>query len=463
MDHTRNWIGNMKSFLKKHYDICAIAVVTLLILFCYGGFSPVLVNDSQGYIDMEIIRSPLYPSFLWLFRTIFGASSYLKVVIAFQTILAAVAVCMLAAVLKYFFDYRQWLNFIFYPFLMVPFIMEKVLGDGEVYSKMILTEGLAYPLFYIFVVLLIVAMFSDKHKSRMLCTFGMFAMAAVLILLRGQMQLCVIIATLFSLYYIWEVRKDRKLRTKVIWAFFGGALLTLFVTQLGTRAYTKHRFGEELEPEFSNTSYMINYLYASDYSDLEMFKDEEDYELICQVFDEAFASGYTYENRGSSLIDKSVHIMDANCYLKLHLYIPMATEYYEAKGYDEVETYKAYEALAKTMKDKLSKKHGDRWLEGYMALFLTGVPDAVFLEVVKVRVICYVIAFVMLIAAFAYSVYKLVKDHGNKEAKFMIAVLIMMGGNLAACCLVIGPILRYLTYFWGLFYVAAILLILPRK
>lgn len=450
----------MKESLKRNYDHILLVIITGIVLFTYGDFAPVFLNDSLGYMEMDIIRSPFYPSFLALFRKIFGVDSYLNHVIIFQSLLACIAIGFFSYVLRKTFSYPSAISFALYPFMLFPYVIEGIKADGVIYTRAILTEGLSYSLFYFYLCLFLVAFFDTNQKKKLVSLFGLYVLSGFLILLRGQMQICLIISILLTLYLIWENRSDKKMRIKMIGLLFSGFIVATAVTKILTYAYTVTVFGESVKPEFTNTTYMINFLYVSDYEDKQLFADSEYAEFINQIFDDWYASGFSYDNKGEGWIENSVHLMDANLYLKLHAYIPMAEDYFGALGYNEIQTYQTYEKIAGEMLPLLAARHFGKWFHGLMALFITGIPDMVFFEFVKIRGLCYVISFVLLIAAFGLSVLRLKREHTSKAARLLIAVMIMMLGNLMACCLVIGPTFRYLTYFWGLFYISGFLLLL---
>lgn len=450
----------MKELLKKNYDHILLVIITGIILFSYGDFAPVFLNDSLGYMKMDIIRSPFYPSFLALFRKLFGEDSYLNHVIIFQTLLACIAIGLFSRVLRKNFAYPPAVSFVLYPFMLYPYMIEGIRPDGVIYTRAILTEGLSYSLFYFYFCLFLTAFFAADQKKKLIALFLLYVMSGFLALLRGQMQICLIISVLLTLYLLWENRADKTMRIKMTGILFSGIIAAMAVIKILTYAYTVTVFGDSVKPEFTNTSYMINFLYVSDDEDKQLFADSEYAEFINRVFDDWEASGFSYDHKGEGWIENSVHLMDANLYLKLHAYIPMAEEYFGGLGFNEVQTYQTYEKIAGEMLPALAKRHFGKWFHGFLALFITGIPDMVFFEFVKLRGLCYVISFALLIAAFGFSVLRLRQEYSSTAARLVIAVMIMMLGNLAACCLVIGPTFRYLAYFWGLFYISGFLLLL---
>ena len=57
--------------------VCCIA---FYLAFCFV-FGVQMGADSRGYINMVSAREPVYPLFLWAFRSLFGENLYLWIVI----------------------------------------------------------------------------------------------------------------------------------------------------------------------------------------------------------------------------------------------------------------------------------------------------------------------------------------------------------------------------------------------
>ena len=82
------------------WDICLLAASLGFYLFFafYDGFT--LTKDSLSYMTMDLTREPLYPTFLWFFRRLFGEEGYLMPVVFAQSILAGYAAWKLAVTVK---------------------------------------------------------------------------------------------------------------------------------------------------------------------------------------------------------------------------------------------------------------------------------------------------------------------------------------------------------------------------
>lgn len=442
----------MKKILKKHYDLIIISILSFYILFFYGEFKPLLFNDSQGYIDMDIIRSPLYPLWLSMFRHIMG-DNYLQTVIIAQSILALVSIVVFQYVLKRVFQYKSWLSLVLWPFVIYPYISG--LLDHAMYNRAILTEGLSFPLFTIYMAFFVKALIDKSNYS----LFLSFVLSGIMMVLRGQMRITLLFSILLAIYMILSSIKNKKIVIKTCTVLIAGVIFAVVFSKVFNYVYTTIKFGESFEPEFGNTSMMINFLYDANVADVSKFENDEDAEFIKQEFRKTFESGYIYENRGNTMEEHNNHLMDANLYLKLHMFIPDAVSYYGAKGLNEVQIYKKYEEIAGRMLSELLPKHIPHWLDGFFSLFFYGTANAVFIRLEAHSVLCYIIAYSLMLAAVILSIICLVKKKAVNEALFMLTICIMVVGNLAACCVAIGAVGRYLAYTWGLFYVAGIMML----
>ncbi|MDE7427911.1 MAG: hypothetical protein K2N00_01340, partial [Lachnospiraceae bacterium] len=164
---------------------CVLLFVALSAFFLLAGWrGPVLFDDSGSY---TLIRwhegvMPGYPIFLLLNQAVFGKDAYLWPVIVEQAFLAAFSIVLLEETVRR----RMGLHFaegiMFCVLAVYPYTIEM---PAAVMTQAILTEGIAYSLFYIFLTVLLLAVW-DKNYSWMA---GAFCMAALLTAVRSQMQM----------------------------------------------------------------------------------------------------------------------------------------------------------------------------------------------------------------------------------------------------------------------------------
>lgn len=449
----------MKLFFKKNYDYLIITILTSLALFIPFDFSPMLFSDSGVYLAMHPKITPMYPVWLSIFRSIFGQDIYLNIVILVQTILAILSVILLFISLRSSFKFANWLSFILWPLVMYPFFCN--ISDGVIYPRCILTEGLSYPLFYCYLSLTIyLLLYKKNHKESpfpKLSLLGLFMLSGVISIFRGQLKLTLVFNCILAFILLLQYKKA--FFKQIVLVSVLGLILALSFIKFTTFAYTSLKFGKSFTPEFANTSMMINFLYAVDREDQLSFADDEDAEFINMVFDDTFSSSFTYDNRGNTIASAHDHLMDANLYLKLHMYIPYAETYYADRGLDQVEIYQKYEDISLRMLKELAPRHFTQWLNGVLALMLYGISEIVFFRYPPLLTFCYAFSVFILVFAIALSIYALKKKRATAQATFMLLVTAMVLLNHLACCLAIGAIARYMAYFFGTFYVAGVLLL----
>ena len=75
-----------KTKLNKIFCWLSLAICGLIMLASAVITKSPFMNDSSGFINMSVIRDPLYPLFLLLFRTVFGDTLYIPVVQVLQSL-----------------------------------------------------------------------------------------------------------------------------------------------------------------------------------------------------------------------------------------------------------------------------------------------------------------------------------------------------------------------------------------
>lgn len=130
---------------KVRYFIIAFILLSIPGIWTKG---PWYARDFVEYIEMYAYLPALYPLFLRVLRLLFGEVIYVYVAILIQTLLAAWVVVNLSWLLCDVFRATKIKSIIFVLLLMTYY---KVMLTGVSCNLWILTEGLSYSLFYIFV------------------------------------------------------------------------------------------------------------------------------------------------------------------------------------------------------------------------------------------------------------------------------------------------------------------------
>ena len=144
-------------------------LLTLLVfvtVFCLLGEKGYLIwKDSQAYLafDGRTGIVPIYPLFLRINRMIFGEDIFLYAVVVEQTVFT---MCCILVFME-FIRKRFRLSYLAaYPVLLfsvfMPFTTNYPLSIS---NHDIMTEALAYPLFYIYMICFLKTIFDKKYKD----------------------------------------------------------------------------------------------------------------------------------------------------------------------------------------------------------------------------------------------------------------------------------------------------------
>ena len=161
-------------------------LLIFVLVFCMLGEKGYLLwDDSPAYLafDGRTGIVPIYPLFLRINRMIFGEEIFLYAVVVEQTIFTMI--CILA--LTEFIRKRFRLSYLAaYPVLLLSVFMPFTTNYPlSISNHDIMTEALAYPLFYIYMICFLKSIFDKKYKDVVV----MVLVSVVLALIRTQLQL----------------------------------------------------------------------------------------------------------------------------------------------------------------------------------------------------------------------------------------------------------------------------------
>jgi hypothetical protein len=163
----------MRKYINLEYSLYFFILLICLIFFIRTG--PIYYPDSDGYLNMWLIRSCGYPLFIAFFKLVFGAG-YISFLLLAQFLLSIAGCCYLTRCIRKTISLNKWLTLIVFGFLTVPVVYEiKV-------SNSILSESLAYPLYLFIVGNLLLAFVGNQLKNY----YSLFFLSYLLILIRGQ-------------------------------------------------------------------------------------------------------------------------------------------------------------------------------------------------------------------------------------------------------------------------------------
>lgn len=192
----------MAQWEKRQTDILfylALFVLAILIFVFVGSREPVLFDDSSSYTKIERNEGvmPVYPLFLLMNQWIFGSDGYLRIVIIEQALLAAVCILLFVREIRNRFALQYWEGGLIFFLSLLTYTTEM---PQAMMTQTILTEGLAFSLYYLLVILFLRAVWRKSYAI----LAGSFAMVFLLAMLRSQLQILFGVCGVLFLYLTWH-------------------------------------------------------------------------------------------------------------------------------------------------------------------------------------------------------------------------------------------------------------------
>lgn len=498
-----------------------LSILAFLVFRFVGSREAVLFDDSGSYLRVERIEGvmPVYPLFLLLNQWLFGDAVYLQVVITQQAALAAVCVIAFVKVTAKEFDLKYWESGFLFLLTLVPYTTEM---PGSMATQQILTEGLAYSLFYLFVIVLLKAIWGKK-----LTWFaGSLGMALLLSMVRSQLQILFGVCGIVFIYIICSLG-DHK-RNHYLWVRFaagmagclGIGLAGIFCVSQMTSAYkdmitvdgkfpegekfpefvmrvqcpeeyeaylsksgiyaVENTVQEETSPEkeqgetapdelvnkwFATSQYVSlifsRGMYEADLEDAALFEDEMLRGLYLELYEAVDREKQRYAYETKSLWIWQDIVGGIGRAGKTCLRIP--SEYYAA-NYPEIILSDDFSNIRnshlQTIGITLIKAHLGRFLYHTLMLLPQAFICTVFFQIRPIYLLCHLVTLFLYLSAFGLMVWGYADRRvRNRTAEFMALVL----GTNAVMIILISIVFfgqqRYLVYNFGIFYTAYYLLL----
>lgn len=204
-----------KRFITKYgFRLFVFAFLTVVFMLL-GRDGPVLFDDSGSYMRIRWHEGvmPAYPILLLLNQYFFGDIWYLWAVILEQALLAAFSVTVFEETLRKRFGLLPVEGVLICLFALYPYTIEMPV----VMTQAILTEGIAYSIFYLFLAVLLSAVW-DKSYIRLA---GAFGITLLLSAVRSQLQILFAVCGIVFFYLVCMGKKTAGKGRKIIRAAAG--------------------------------------------------------------------------------------------------------------------------------------------------------------------------------------------------------------------------------------------------
>ncbi|MGY0393094.1 hypothetical protein ACW5R3_11130 [Bizionia sp. KMM 8389] len=415
------------NFREKHFQ-------TLTYLFF--GFSFIFImlkplqfaNDSEGYLNISIIRSAPYPIFLAAIKFIFG--SYFNIAtVFFQACLGLFSCHYLLKTLKTYVKLQAVWYFLIGLILLIPYLYHHAVANK------VLSEALAYPLY-----LLITAEFIKILKTKTIKNYGvLFPLLLLLLLTRKQFLFLVPIGLIVTTYLSFTTKRHKQLLPVAL--FF--IVLPLIVSVID-RTYHKFQHQHFVETPWSGIHFITPAFYVADSSDVSLFETAESQSLFKETY--------------SQLAQKQLNIHHLKPTDKKDMVLPYISKYAEIANHTVLPVglevtgphltedigYITVDKITRSMTLPLISNNFKPWLQLYIKNVINGFGNAKYMLIYLILLI-----------------YALISTYKNPTFKNELISFLLLLTCANICLVAIGMhTLKRFTFYndWTLFLVIFILL-----
>ncbi len=434
-----------KSIRRNFYiDVIAtiVVAVTLFALFFINGVSA--VNDSHCYetFRVEVMAEPVYSLFLAFFRLFIHTDDYIKVAVFFQTAFAVFSVPFFVKRISDKFNLYPIFRIALYVMLLLFYTMPAVFSRSGVLTFLaILTEGISYPLFFIFWVYIIDTI-TDKKTRDWVITF---MISVILLLIRTQLAFAVVLAVLAGIY-AFAARKDKK--ALIMEAAAVLAAVIFIKTFQSVFCYTIiHTF--DVPP--NNISMYGNIMILAEEDDSELFDDELTKSVFIARYYDMTDNGWGMVHyKGDSLMDAAMFYEE--CYDNIKDHMSMGSYFDDNNITYGIDKYNIQNATAKAISLKLLPEHLGQWIYNYVGLCLVGFIRTVAVKPESTLIQIYTaLVYLILIGG-------IIINRKNKSVVLFGAITVIgVLGQVMETSIAIMCISRYMMYMFPMVYCGIII------
>ncbi|MGN0473086.1 MAG: hypothetical protein ACI4F8_09595 [Lachnospiraceae bacterium] len=428
-----------------------LALMSIFVLQCLILGVQSYHPDCETYLLKLKGLSPLYPTFLEINRVIFGGT-FLTMVGVEQNILLAVSIYIMYCSLKKNLQVGgTFLSCAIMFILIVPHLVTPVITRSHlILSNSILTEGLSFPLFNLYVAMLLTCCVEKSRKffwiSGILC--------AIMLPLRTQFLYLLVVQGCAFLYLAFTVRKKEWIANMLV--FPVSILMMLLVSGIYTRWVatpgTNYSYG-------TNQVLAIRAMYYAEEEDVDLLSSEEAKTVFRKSLTQMQEQKLGYRFEGTGIFNRTAHEEDSYDTIKFivsdSIYEILISKM-ERYSHEFIEYGKKIYAelcgplLKHTWKQQLTY-YTDFVLQGFIRSI--SIWDRELLWFGIGMYILYLIAFIRQIV---------IKKNRPLILLFSIVTLLLTG-NVLTTSFAIMCLSRYMIYNMSLFYIVLLLGLLELR
>lgn len=435
----------------KNYTILVISELFYLIFAFADGYN--LYLDSQSYIKMHEMREPLYPSLIALFRNLFGQNGddgYLLFVVIFQAILIGYVVYNVTKYLSREFKLSDFGTFaVFLIFISVSLMNRFVAKRGAMYSNSIMSEGIAYPLYILFIRYCFEYIYTYRKRPLFVATIISFLLVST----RKQMYVTLVLI-IISILYVMIKNKSYK---ETLLSLVISCLVVVGGAKLFDYVYIRSVFGVNATHTSDSRFITTMIFYTSDREDVKYIEDPVVKDLFLDVYDTCDEKGYLKSNmEDGTWYERISHFSRVYDNIQLRtMWAKMQEVATDKIGNSGIEM----ELLVDEYNSELISCLLPKLLPSILVTFVDSFIYGLLVTVSAEKQILMPVAAVIYLLYIVLLGYTLKKNGLNKYSVFGIFVLVAVLANIGLVSLVIFCQTRYTIYNMALFYVAGFLML----
>lgn len=293
------WIPLRKSITGK-WDYYNILLISLFICSAIYVFSigSIYEPDTGSYLHLTIITTPVYPIFLYGFKKIFGIEGLGIYVVIIQFIYGMSAIRYLVVKSKWFFKEKSAFKVALFLVLLIPYW-----DPGILVANKIVSEGIAYPTFLIWLGLCIRLVKNFNNRT----VLYFFTTLFLLISLRPQFNF-ILPVLVIALLFGWAIGIFKKI-------IFGGLLIILlFPLILGVfeKSYHFAMRGEFTGTANTGVQIMSLPLFIADKEDYAIYDDKVKQAYFKHIYQKADEAKLLQRYYQPSFDDTQYHHLHQN-------------------------------------------------------------------------------------------------------------------------------------------------------
>ncbi len=436
------------------FSWCCIAILGTFFFFFLGEKGTILCKDSTQYLQYTNFNSvmPTYPLFLLLLKYIFGEILYMDYVFIFQGILAFVSSLFVTKTLQKIYHLKSIEIILVFVFTLAPYAYTL---PEHVSSHEVMTESLAFPIFYLWFITILKSFLTRKLKY----IINSSILLVILISLRAQLLLLLLVYAFLMFYFVKIAVKHNERMKRIFKKILILFLLVIFTigVMFGVRQKIAETNSEENASQLVN-AFLGKMLYLSEKNDAEYFESEEMKEIFQQLYSriDDKRQRLQYSDRGLLLWDDISYCANDN----MKIGIDVIYFYYREKKPDL--SYYEIMPLSEVAKTEIVKtlfihKLGDL-IYIYLWMLPSGFLSMVFIQKRSIYTLCTLYGALFYIFYLLVLYYSYKKDMRNEKVIGELTIGISALNVLVTNVILYG-MQRYLVYTFGLMYISVYLMI----